>query len=98
MCVSERAELTHALLSYLFDNAAAHDTLEGIVEWWLLDRRVRYNTTEVEQVLDDFVAKKLILKCETADRRIHYRVNRRKENEIRALLQGRDALSGQTEE
>lgn len=90
--------MTHALLSYLVDNAGARDTLEGIVEWWLLDRRIRYNTTEVKQILDGFVAKKLILECETGDRRIHYCVNRHKEKEIRALLEGRDALSGQTEE
>ena len=86
MCVSNRAELTQALLSYMFENAAASDTLEGILEWWLLDRRIRHEMAEVESVLDDLVARKLLLKRTTRDKRVHYRVNRQKEKQIRALL------------
>lgn len=86
MCVSNRAELTQALLSYMFENAAASDTLEGILEWWLLDRRIRHETAEVKSVLDDLVARKLLLKRTTRDKRVHYRVNRQKEKQIRALL------------
>lgn len=86
MCVSNRAELTQALLSYMFENAAASDTLEGILEWWLLDRRIRHETAEVKSVLDDLVARKLLLMRTTRDKRVHYRVNRQKEKQIRALL------------
>jgi hypothetical protein len=83
--------MTRALLAYLFENADASDTLEGIVEWWLLDRRIRHDTAEVKQVLEEFIAKRFILERQSSDRRIHYRVNRRKETEIRALLKARDA-------
>lgn len=86
MCVSNRAELRQALLSYMFENAAASDTLEGILEWWLLDRRIRHEMAEVKSVLDDLVAKKLLLMRTTRDKRVHYRVNRQKEKQIRALL------------
>jgi hypothetical protein len=43
------------------------------------------------KVLDDFVATKLILESEAGDGRVHYRINRRKQKQIRALLEGRDA-------
>jgi len=88
---SNRAEIVEALLSYLVENADARDTLEGIVEWWLLDRTIRHDTAEVKRVLDDLVAKELILQSETGDRRIHYCVNPRKKKEIQALLKRRDA-------
>jgi hypothetical protein len=86
MGVSDRDEIARALLSYLFENTAAQDSLEGIVEWWLLDRKIRQTTSAVKDVLDELVAKKLILEYEKGDRRVHYRVNRRKEEEIRELL------------
>jgi len=91
-----RAEIVEALLSYLVENADARDTLEGIVEWWLLDRTIRHDTAEVKRVLDDLVAKELILERKTGDGRIHYCVNPRKQKEIRALL--KRGMSGQTEE
>ena len=82
--------MRHALLAYLLDNADARDTLAGIVEWWLLDRNIRQNVTEVKQILDEFVGEELVLESQTADRRIHYRVNHRKEKEIRELLSARE--------
>ena len=91
MCVSDRTQISRVLLSYLFENTAASDTLEGIVEWWFLDRQLRQETAAVKQVLDDFVAAKLILESEAGDGRVHYRINRRKQKQIRALLEGRDA-------
>jgi hypothetical protein len=88
---SSRAEIVEALLSYLLENADARDTLEGIVEWWLLDETIRPNAVEVKRVLDDLVAKKLVLERKTGDKRIHYCVNPRKKKEIQALLKRRDA-------
>ena len=90
MHASSRAEIVEALLSYLIENADARDTLEGIVEWWLLDQTIRPNTAEVKRVLDDLVAKKLVLERKTGDKRIHYCVNPRKKKEIQALLKRRD--------
>jgi hypothetical protein len=87
---SSRAEIVEALLSYLLENADARDTLEGIVEWWLLDETIRPNAVEVQRVLDDLVAKKLVLERKTGDKRIHYCVNPRKKKEIQALLKRRD--------
>ena len=90
MGVSYRADIAEALLSYLVDNVGAGDTLEGIVQWWLLDRKISHDSAEVKRILDDFVARELILESKTSDKRIHYRVNRHKEEEIRELLKRRD--------
>lgn len=86
MCVSHRDEIAHSVLSYLVEHSAAKDTFEGIVEWWLLEQKIKRDMIEVKAVLDDLAAKKLILEHKTSDKRIYYRVNRRKEKEILALL------------
>lgn len=90
MCVSERAEIAHGVLSYLVKNSGAGDTLEGIVEWWLMEQRIRHSTAEVKEVLEEFTQKKLILEYRTGDTRVHYRINRGKEKEIQALLNSRE--------
>lgn len=86
MCVPDRAEVSHDVLSYMFENANASDTLEGIVQWWLLDRKIMHNVSEVRAVLDELAAKKLVIETRMPDEKIHYRINRRKEKEILALL------------
>jgi len=75
----------------MFENATASDTLEGIVEWWLLDRRVTDSLTEVKSVLDDLVSRKLVVQRTASDMRVHYSVNRHKKKEIREFLRARNA-------
>jgi hypothetical protein len=70
----------------MFENSAASDTLEGIVQWWLLDRKLKHNVSVVKAVLDELAARKLVIETRKADEKIHYRINRRKEKEILALL------------
>lgn len=90
MCVSTRAEIANAVLSYLIANPDARDTAEGITEWWLLEHRIEQNLSEVNEVLSDLAAKKLILADKTLNTRVHYRINRRKKKEIRALLERKE--------
>jgi hypothetical protein len=86
MCVSDKAEIESGVLSYLVGNPLARDTLEGIVEWWLLEQKIKHNIAEVNDVLDELVAKKLVLKYKSPDARVRYGINRRKVRDIRALL------------
>ena len=90
MCESDRAEIALDVLAYLSKNAEAGDTLEGIVEWWLLDRRIRHGSAEVKRAIDELAAKQLIREYNSRDTRAHYRINRRKEKEIEALVENRD--------
>jgi hypothetical protein len=86
MCLADRSDIAHDVLSYMLAHKRAHDTLEGIVEWWLLEKKIERNTAEVKSVLDELSTKKLIVESRAADNRIRYRVNRRKQTEIVALL------------
>lgn len=89
--MSDRAEIAHEVLSYLTENAEAGDTFEGIVEWWLLDRSIRHGSAELKEALDELAAKQLIREYKSRDARVHYRINRRKEKEIRALVERKDS-------
>jgi hypothetical protein len=84
---SDRSAITLDVLAYLTKNAEAGDTFDGIVEWWLLDRKIRQGIDDVREALDELAAKQLIREYQSVDARIHYRINRRKEKEIRALLE-----------
>lgn len=90
MCAPDQAQIRRDVLSYLIDHRDAQDTLEGIVEWWLLERKIKRQTVEVKKVIDDLAARKMILQHTTRDARTHYRVNHRKQKEIFALLKKRD--------
>jgi len=74
------------VLGYLTEHTGAQDTLEGIVEWWLLEQRIIQQTAEVQEVLADLTAQKLLVETKTADGRVLYRANRRKAKAIRELL------------
>jgi hypothetical protein len=74
------------ILSYLLTHTAAEDTVEGIAEWWLLEEKIKRRTKEVQTALDELVAERLIVARESKDSKIHYRINKRKMNRIRAIL------------
>jgi hypothetical protein len=70
----------------LSENPEAQDTFEGIVEWWLLEQKIRHQTATVKEALAELVAKKLLLERTGSDSRTHYRINRRKKKEISAIV------------
>lgn len=85
----ENLDISYEILAYLAEHADAQDTLEGITEWWLLERNIQRRTLKVKEALDEFVAQGLVLKSQGQDSRIRYRINRRKHGEILALLKER---------
>ena len=88
-CTMEKSEIVHDLLSYLIDNPDAQDTLEGIVEWWLLERKIESRTAKVREALTELVSTGLILEREGSDSRPRYLINTKKQEEIRRLLDKR---------
>lgn len=82
----EDSEMVRDVLSYLVKNPDAQDTLEGIVEWWLLERKIESRTAKVKEVLAELVAKGLILERRGSDSRLRYLINTDRQDEIRALL------------
>ena len=80
------------ILSYLLDNPEAGDTLEGIVDWWLLKQRIRFETLTVAQAVAQLVNDGFVIAQQGPDSRIIYRANRRSEN-IQAMLDKMQNLS-----
>lgn len=82
----ERPRIAHDVLTYLAEHPESHDTLEGIVEWWLLEQEIKHRTALVREVLAELVARGLVLERESSDARVHYYVNRDRLPEIRRLI------------
>jgi hypothetical protein len=74
------------ILAYLATHPEAQDTMEGIVEWWLLEQEIRRSTAQVKAALAELVAQGLVLERRGKDGQIHYRINRLKTAKIQALL------------
>jgi len=85
-----RSQIVHEILAYLAEHPDAHDTLEGIAEWWLLEQEIKRRTAQVKEALAELVAQGLVLERRGRDSRIHYQVNRQKFGEIQTLLKGRE--------
>lgn len=77
------------ILSYLVDNPEAADSLEGLVEWWLLERRIRWQTVQIRKALDELVSQRLVRESTGPDQRSRFRVNRDQLKVIKELLENR---------
>jgi hypothetical protein len=78
--------LANQLLSYLAENPDAQDTLEGIVDWWLMQQRIEYEMNRVKEALTWLVSSGLVIESSGRDCHVFYRVNQGKIGEIRNLI------------
>ena len=86
-CVdNEDRPLADEVLAYLVQHPQARDTVEGIVEWWLLEQRIRTAVADVEAALRDLVAQDFLITRQCRDGRTYYGLNRVKVREIRRHL------------
>jgi hypothetical protein len=85
----EQREVFYYILAYLSDNPDAGDTLDGIVEWWLLDQRIKFETRNVSDAVTQLVSDGLVVEHTEADSRIIYKVNTGRKKMIRAMLSKR---------
>ena len=74
-------------MAYLAEHPDAQDTLDGIIEWWLLEQKIRRQAALVQEALTDLVAKGLVLKDQGKDSRVHYRINPRNVGKIKVFLE-----------
>ena len=75
LLINNESEIGKEILAFLVENPKAQDTLEGIVEWWLLERKIEFVTASVKEALSELVAKGLILEKKGLDSQTHYRIN-----------------------
>jgi predicted transcriptional regulator len=86
MCRIKKAQLEHDVLTYMVEHKEAQDTLEGIVEWWLMEQEIQHQLADIQNLLNELVDKDFVIRHKGSDSRFHYRVNGNRETEIRALL------------
>jgi hypothetical protein len=86
LLTNDESTIGNEILLYLIDHPKAQDTLEGIVEWWLLERQIKFQTARVKEALSQLVAKGFILEKKGPDARIQYRIRQSKYKEIQALF------------
>jgi len=84
---TEKAQITYEILAHLAENTDAQDTIEGIIEWWLLEQKIKNSATSVKKALAELVAQGLVHEDKGSDSRPRYRINREKYGEIRGLLE-----------
>jgi hypothetical protein len=81
----QKSPIVSEILRYLANHPQAQDTVEGIVEWWLLEQRLTRATAQVKTALEQLVTQGLVIASEETAGRVYYRVNRQKLREIRLL-------------
>jgi DNA-binding MarR family transcriptional regulator len=63
------------ILAYLAENPGAGDTIEGILEWWLIEVKIKQETEKVQKALDVLEAKGFVIKSRLKNSRVFYKVN-----------------------
>lgn len=82
----ERASRIAAeVASYLLEHPDAQDTLEGITDWWLMERRIREQSALVKAAIAELVSRGLVLEERREGLEPRYRINRERYGEIVAL-------------
>ena len=86
MCLVPKADIARRVLAYLAEHQDAQDTLEGIVEWWLVKQRIVEQTATVREALDELLAEGLLVSRAGRDSQTFYGLNRRRADEITTYL------------
>jgi hypothetical protein len=94
--VTDASETAHEILSYLLDYSGAQDTLDGIVEWWLLERHIRYQISRVKEALADLVREGLVVEHRDRSVPTRYGINWDKVADIRKILEEGSAQTEKT--
>lgn len=81
---SDLSETAQDILSYLAEHPQTQDTLEGVMQWWLLEQEIKKQMDKVQAALNELIAEGLVLARRGKDGRTHYRINRRRLKEIRS--------------
>ena len=82
----EKSEVAREILAYLSDHPEARDTLEGIVQWWMLERKIRHQIALVREAIQELVGKGFLLEEPIPGSKKSYQVNPRKQREIQRLI------------
>jgi hypothetical protein len=83
-----KSEIARKILIYLANHPDAQDTLDGIVHWWLPEQEIKYEVKILKEIISELVEKEILLSHKSTNSRVHYRINRKKYEEMQALIKG----------
>ncbi len=79
-----------AIIRYVSEHPNANDTLQGVMQWWLLDEDTPWSRGEVLAAIARAVGSGLIAEFRGADGQIRYSLTPGKLREARKLLEPGD--------
>lgn len=82
---TEKSHICQEILSYLAEHPDAKDTIEGIVEWWLLEQKIKHQINVVKDALAELVDKGLIMERKNENAHTHYEINQQKYQKVKTL-------------
>jgi hypothetical protein len=88
----DKSEIAREIMAYLAEHPDAQDTLDGIVQWWLLEQRIQYQKTMVKETLGELVKTGFIVEYQMENSLTSYRVNQGKKKEIEEFLKNVRAI------
>lgn len=80
LCLPNKAQIAHEILAYLAEHPDSQDTLDGIVQWWLLERKIKYQANLVEEAISELIMNQLIVVNKRERGTNVYRLNRDKKH------------------
>lgn len=87
------SQIASEVLLYLLEHPDAQDTLQGVTDWWLMERRIREQRELVKAALGELVAEGLLVEERREGLQIRYRINRNRYEEVMELARNRRARS-----
>jgi len=87
LCLQGKSEIVYEILTYLKDHPEAQDTLDGVVQWWLLERKIIQQTALVKEALTELVRKGMVLERKTRSAPPRYCLNQKRAEEISSILE-----------
>ena len=85
----QKPEIAYEILAYLVEHPDAHDTLDGIVQWWLPEQEFRYRVALVKEAIGKLLKGGWVTAHKGQDSRTYYRINEEKRTEIELILKKR---------
>jgi hypothetical protein len=86
VCLPDKSQIAREIIIYLEQHPESQDTLDGIMQSWLTDRRDKYTPTMVWEVVKDLVLVGTILESKTSDSHTVYRLNLDKRHKMQEML------------
>ena len=87
--ITNKSQIGNEILTYLVEHPEAQDTVEGIMQWWLLERQIKFQTARVKEALSELAAKGLVIELKGSNSKTHYRINKSKYEDIKSFLRMR---------